>query len=179
MQVVYPQTIYLAVTTCENDEMDEKKEHRRKRLLELLEMTYGSTRGSRSKAANRIGCDKNYLSRALSEPCRAGHKNIGEDFKEKIELGFGLQSGWLDLPLGTPTNNSSTIKQTHPEAHKATESDETTKSYQIAKTLKLLQSMDAMAVDEALGLVQHVFDKYNLRTNSAGLLVPAHVQNVA
>ena len=82
--------------------MDAKREHRRQRLLELLQMTYQGVRGGRADAAARIGCDPNYLSRLLSEPGRNGHKNIGEETQDKIEDAFNLVPGWLDLPLGTP-----------------------------------------------------------------------------
>jgi hypothetical protein len=82
--------------------MDAKREHRRQRLLELLQMTYKGVRGGQADAAARIDCDPNYLSRLLSEPGRNGHKNIGEETQDRIEAAFNLVPGWLDLPLGTP-----------------------------------------------------------------------------
>lgn len=82
--------------------MDDIKEHRRQRLKELLQSTYGGTHGAQVLASERIGCEKAYLTRILSEPEKSGHRKIGEDFQHKIEAGFGLPNGWLDQPLGTP-----------------------------------------------------------------------------
>lgn len=90
------------VIADENSPMDAKREHRRQRLLELLQMTYQGVRGGHADAAARIDCEPSYLSRLLSEPGRNGHKNIGEDYQDKIEAAFDLVPGWLDLPIGTP-----------------------------------------------------------------------------
>lgn len=82
--------------------MDDIKEHRRQRLKELLQFTYGGAHGAQVLAAERIGCEKAYLTRILSEPEKAGHRKIGEDFQHRIETAFDLPIGWLDQPFGTP-----------------------------------------------------------------------------
>lgn len=87
--------------------MDDIKEHRRQRLKELLHYTYGGAHGAQVIAAERIGCEKAYLTRILSEPEKSGHRKIGEDFQHKIETAFNLPAGWLDQPLGTPVTSAS------------------------------------------------------------------------
>lgn len=82
--------------------MDDIKEHRRQRLKELLQFTYGGVHGAQALAADRIGCEKPYMTRILSDPNKSGHRKIGGDFQHKIETAFGLPIGWLDQPTGTP-----------------------------------------------------------------------------
>jgi hypothetical protein len=85
--------------------MPDKFEHRRQRLIELLEEKFQRRRGAQAEAARVIGCSDNYLSRLLTEQTKH-RKNIAEDFKEKIEEAFKLEKGWLDKPLGYPVTHA-------------------------------------------------------------------------
>ncbi|MDD2610676.1 MAG: hypothetical protein PHX60_13505 [Giesbergeria sp.] len=83
--------------------MKDIKEHRRQRLDELIAMTYHGDRGAKRKAAERIGCEASYLSRLSS-----GNRQMGEEFRAKVEEAFELPCGWLDLPIGTTLEMSQT-----------------------------------------------------------------------
>ena len=80
-------------------------ENRRLRALELLSLCGGV----KAKLAERIGKDPSYVSRVLSEPGAAGHKNIAEEFIRASMLEFGLIPGWFDMAPGTAIPNGSRV----------------------------------------------------------------------
>jgi len=163
---------------CRESGMDEKKEHRRRRLLELLEVTYGMERGRIRRAAERIDCDRNYLSRLLSTPDSSGHKNMGEDFQDKIEKAFDLAPGWLDMPLGTPIikaisgyGASAALGVPPPAVQAPTPAYLPNSPYD--RACRLLKQMTPEALEEALGLIEHVHKRHRPRHDGAGNPVPA------
>lgn len=161
--------------------MNEKREHRRLRLIELLQMTYNGARGYQTKAATRIGCDQNYLSRLLSPPDRSGHKNIGEEYRDRIEAGFELQPGWLDMPLGTEVipRNTKTLAaskyvientQPHPAAR---EPMPATKDQDLENAIETLRSLNRDCQLQVIGMIRLLQHNARPTESSAGLRPPA------
>lgn len=118
--------------------MQDKFEHRRQRLIELLEEKFQRKRGAQAEAARVIGCSDNYLSRLLTEQTKH-RKNIAEDFQEKIEEAFKLEKGWLDKPMGYPVTNVPI------ESFTPTYPPKVTKVYQVVdERTKILSELDVM-----------------------------------
>lgn len=162
--------------------MNDKKEHRRLRLIELLQMTYKGARGHQTQAAMRIGCDQNYLSRLLSPPDRKGHKNIGEEYQDRIEDGFNLQPGWLDMPLGTPIisrQSKAAIPATYgPEAQgQATtivsDVKPEPKNQELETAIKTLRALDHDSQMQVIGMIRLLHHSTRTTEASAGLHPPA------
>ena len=156
--------------------MDYKKEHRRRRLLELLELYYHGVRGHQSRAAERIEVDRNYLTRVLSSPEKSGHKNIGEDLQDRIEAAYNLPPGWLDLPLGTPIMEANNTSQHKIQAPTPTYQKPNSK---LETAITLLRNMSVADQEDVIWYIQCVSQKTATRTDSAGLPVPAPASKAA
>lgn len=66
---------------------------RRERVAALVREEH---KGLQASFADRIGKPANYVSRMLSSPSAAGHKNIGEEMARHIEKCHDKPAGWLD-----------------------------------------------------------------------------------
>lgn len=77
-----------------------KFEHRRQRLLELLDTPPFAGRGGQAKLAKIAGKDSSYVSRLTWEATRKGSKKMGEELVEAIEDGCDIK-GWFDADTGT------------------------------------------------------------------------------
>lgn len=79
----------------------DKYEHRRLRLLELLETPPFNGRGAQAELAKRSGIDASYISRLLYPEGKKGRKRLAENTIEILEEKLGLLKGWFDMPVGT------------------------------------------------------------------------------
>lgn len=172
---VYPPGIYPEVTGLNNVLMDQKREHRRLRFIELLQLVYKGERGGQARAAQRIGCNANYVTRLLSDPDKKGHKRIGEETQEDIETAFGLCRGWLDMPLGTPLDASQryeaqTVREFRVEEKRIPYRDIDVKLESEFEKLRLLGDE---AKTEAISFLQYLLVKYESQAIRAGIHLPA------
>lgn len=124
-----------------------KREHRRTRLIELLDALYGGVRGSRSEAAKRIGCELSYLSRILGNRTGTENRGMGEDFRVKIEEAFGLVHGWLDMPVGTPIIHTKPKGYEHDALAQPHAVSEDTPSYRVGAPLSASSFSTSIAGD--------------------------------
>lgn len=83
------------------EDIDEKAERRRQRLIELKNIKCD---GVAAELARKIGKKPDYVNRMLSAPGTPGKKRIGEDMVEMIEAALNVP-GWFDK------NQSTTIPQ--------------------------------------------------------------------
>ncbi len=96
--VPYPEAIYRQVYLTQHWGMDslmQRFEHRRQRLIELLQAVEYE---KRYWFAAAIGQNDTYLSRLLYEPHRKGRKNLGDQLVAAISEKFRLPPGWFDMP---------------------------------------------------------------------------------
>lgn len=145
-------------------------------------MTYKGARGYQKQAALRIGCDQNYLSRLLSQPDRSGHKNIGEQYQDRIEDGFNLQAGWLDMPLGTPiiqrqgnASKGATYRIPTPSkvAHQVQEPTPWPAESELELAIKKLRGLDRDSQMKVIGVIEMLHNNIHPPHSSAGLHPPA------
>lgn len=138
LQVFLPLGTLPAGNSIQECGMEDKFEHRRQRLIELIQEKFLRKRGAQAEAARVIGCSDNYLSRLLTEHPKH-RKNIAEDFQEKIEVAFNLEKGWLDKPMGYPVTSVpiETLTPTYPPR--------VTKVYQVInERTRMLNELDVM-----------------------------------
>ena len=79
----------------------EDKEHRRARLVELVEYRRKHQGMLKTAFAVKADMEPTYLSRLLSDPSKKQHRAIELTAMAKIIKGHELSSNWFNLPLGS------------------------------------------------------------------------------
>lgn len=79
----------------------EGKEHRRARLIELVEYRREHQGMSKAEFAAKASMEPTYLSRLLSDPDKKQHRAIELTAMSKIIEGHELSSNWFNLPMGS------------------------------------------------------------------------------
>lgn len=90
-------------------------DHWRRRLLELVSHLKTTEELNQGEIADQVELAPGYLSRLLSEPAKAGHKNLGIATMRKFQAVFGLTADWFDLPLGSALPGSAASAPKVPE----------------------------------------------------------------
>lgn len=71
----------------------DKYEHRRQRLIDLLDDPSFGSKGKQAELSRRTGIDASYISRLLYPEGKKGRKRMAEDTIEVLEKGCGLPKG--------------------------------------------------------------------------------------